>query len=678
MRCLWPLSLAVLLAGCPGPSLPDAGAIDAGVSDSGVVEGPACSSSRDCKLARFDGVCRVGRCTALALCGEDVECGLGESCLDGACRFTGCAADTDCATGRCRTDVFTCAECGASTDCPSSRPVCDPSNKCVQCSSDAQCGPPGPGHCDAPTGACVHCLEDKHCPNGLSCGAGRLCTGAKLNAPCPMGIACDSGLICVALGGVQTCLSSCSLSAPACKMGEICYKLTFSAGSGLVFDQGGPLGVCYLPQTNAKGYRESCTRAAPSVSVSNCQPNLVCVPESANVSLCRTFCDLNASGTCPGSERCHPFKGDFNGRLYGLCYPDNGWGEACFNDAACKGGQACTPYEDPSAFDDLSTLCQFNAGAAPGLAPCKTTTLPDAGVLAADKVCQSGSCQADPLLSSVKFFCYSACKTHSDCSVGGRTGTCDGDFVFSAGPAPGKVKGCRPACTSTAGCGEYGPGVVCRSRYVQGYNTTFATSCAPPAGAGGPGSGCSANAQCRSGLCLLEDGRGVQRGGTCAEACDTAADCASDAGSRTGPLACAPLTFLGFRGFDGVPGTADDKHHTARLCGGAGCTVDSDCGDGGVRCVPDVDPADAGQAFVLRCRPPQPNGVLEGGSGCTQDSDCASGVCGTLQAPSTGSGKACFHACTAATACPGASTCRPGGLRIPTFTSSVSLDSCAP
>ena len=679
MRRLLPLSFAVLLAACPGPAAIDGGAtVDSGV-DGGVSEGPACTTSKDCKLAAFDGVCRSGRCTPSALCTDDVECGLGEECVSGACQFTGCARNADCATGSCRTDVFACAECGTNADCPTTRPVCDGSNQCVQCSTDAQCASPGPAHCDAPSGACVHCLEDAHCPNGLSCGAGHLCTGAKLNAACPTGVACDSGLICVALGGNNVCLSGCSLSSPTCKTGEICYKLTFSGGSGLVFDQGGPLGVCYLPQQNAKGYRESCTRPSSSVSTSNCQPNLTCVPDSASISLCRTFCDLNLPTACPVGEKCHPFKGDYNGRLYGMCYPDNQWGTGCTKDTGCNANQSCTPYEDPSAPDDLSTVCQFSVGTSPGLSPCKNTPLADGGLVLADRLCQSGSCQADPLLSSVKFFCYSACKDDGDCTVGGRTGTCDGEFVFPAGTSTGKVIGCRPGCTSTAGCAEYGANIACRSRYTSGYNASFATSCAPPAGSGLPGTACIANAQCRSGFCLQLDGRGSQRAGYCAEACATATDCAVDAGSATGPLGCAPLTFLGFQGFDGVVGSTDDTLLTARLCGGGSCGVDDDCGvDAGLRCVPDVDPADAGRALALRCRPPQATAVLPGADACNRDADCSSGVCGTLQAPSTGSGKACFQACTAATVCPGSATCRMGGMRVTTGLATQSFDSCAP
>ena len=671
MRIAFALSILVLLAGCPGGPVVDAGMV---VVDSGIAP-PACDSPKACKALGFDGVCRSGKCASQVLCADDVECGLGESCVSGNCAFTGCASDSDCSSHRCRADVFACSECGTSADCPASRPVCDGSNKCVQCGDDSQCVPPGPAHCDAQAGGCVHCLEDKHCPNGLKCGASHLCTGAPAGANCPMGTLCGSGLVCVGLGGNNVCLPSCKLAAPTCATGQICFKLTYSLG--LVFDEGGLLGVCYASQPGLKGYREACSRTQTTGSTSNCEPNLQCIPDSANLSLCRTFCDLNTSGACPTSEKCHPFRGDINGRLYGVCYPDNGWGDACAKDSACKSSQACTPYEDPSADYQLANVCQYGVGAAPGLSPCKDTALVDGGVIKADKLCQSGSCQGDPLAPTRKFFCYGACKTDPDCNYGGRSGSCDGEFDFPVGMDTGAVKGCRPTCASTAACGVYGAGIVCRSRFLAGYSSSFHASCAPPAGTLPPGSACSQSPQCRSGFCLFDDGRGVRRSGVCADACETAADCQVDGGtSRTGPLDCTRQTFMGYQGADGVHNTYDDRLHTAQLCGGSACSVDSDCG--AAVCVPDADPADAGNQLVLRCRPQQAVGVLSGGASCSQDSDCSSGVCGTLQAPSTGTGKACFQACNGSTACPGTSVCRVGGMRVDSHSAQLTFDSCAP
>ena len=67
---------------------------------------------------------------------------------------------------------------------------------------------------------------------------------------------------------------------------------------------------------------------------------------------------------------------------------------------------------------------------------------------------------------------------------------------------------------------------------------------------------------------------------------------------------------MGFAGYDSVPGTSDDRLHTAKLCSGTACAVDADCGDAGATCVPDVDPADAGFNLALRCRPAHATGFL--------------------------------------------------------------------
>lgn len=49
MRCLFPFSCVVLPA-CPRPT----------ALDGGGVEGPSCTTSKDCKLAAYEGVCRSG------------------------------------------------------------------------------------------------------------------------------------------------------------------------------------------------------------------------------------------------------------------------------------------------------------------------------------------------------------------------------------------------------------------------------------------------------------------------------------------------------------------------------------------------------------------------------------------------------------------------------------------
>ncbi len=423
-----PLMLAV--AACSGGTAaePDAGTL----FDAGPPPPIACDSPEDCRAPGVEGACRAGVCKANVPCGDDSECGLGETCVSGQCRFTGCVEDSDCAVGRCRAEAFACTECSESADCPAALPVCNSEGRCIQCGQDSDCPAFGPPYCRA-SGACGHCLEDAHCPNGLRCGADGVCHGAQKNQLCSQSVACDLGLMCVTIGGTRTvCAEACNVFTPQCQTpGEICVKTTFENSAALVFDQGAPLGVCFAPFNGAKGYHESCDTTI-------CQPNLECIPDSAATSTCKTYCDPEAPFCAPG-ERCHAFPGDWSGRQYGVCYPDNGFHERCAADKDCRPGLLCVPDDDPSASNDFALFCAFAKGTGTAMAPCDE-----------DADCASGACRADPDVGGDPTFCFAACREDADCSVDARVGVCDADFLFSTDYATDvKVRGCRPS-TSTS------------------------------------------------------------------------------------------------------------------------------------------------------------------------------------------------------------------------------------
>lgn len=664
--------LALALTGCPAPEpTPDASMMMVEM-DAGVVEPPVpCDSPEDCRSTNR--VCRQGFCADDVPCGDDLECGLGERCVGHQCRFRGCTAAADCDTGYCDTATFSCAECAESNDCPAERPVCDVAlRQCVQCTRDAECEPPGPAHC-ASSGRCVGCLTNEHCPNGLQCSTGNTCVGAAMNAPCPEGVSCGAGLVCVTLNGNNVCLQACSLYRPMCATGDICFQLTYSSSSSHVFEAEGPIGVCFQPQSGLRGPREPCAR---TMTGSNCQPNLQCMPETATLSLCRPYCDPFTSGMCQAGEVCTSFVGDFNGREYGVCMPDTGFGAKCVGDRTCRPALTCQPWDDPSDLDEVGTICQFNLGDGGFGAPCADVNLSDGGVIAADRACKSGICTNDPVVfpAVAPYFCFGACATDGDCA---DAGVCDADFLLETTSGTfGYVRGCRPSCRDEGECGRYDAGVTCRVRLnTSSVSPAFSQTCAPSAGLLPSGAACSTNGQCRSQFCQLDDARGVRRGGVCAAPCIDSTTCVADGGF---PIACHPTTVLVSRGPDGLAQTADDKLFTPRLCSGASCAQNSDCSaDGGVVCVPEGDPSMPLSQASLRCQTVT-TGALVVGDTCSIDAQCRSGVCGTLQPPSMGTGRACFEACTGTTTCPGATTCRVGGMLVRMSSTSVVVDSCAP
>src|SRR5207247_1284454 len=138
-------------------------------------------------------------------------------------------------------------------------------------------------HCEAISGRCTHCLIDAHCPNGLSC-ANNACIGALRGAACPTGVQCDDGLICVNYGGSAICLGSCNAYAPMCPTSQICYLLKYTE-SRYIFNPE-LLGICLDPAQGAHNYRDTCT--VDATGLSNCQPSLQCVPDTALTAQCRT------------------------------------------------------------------------------------------------------------------------------------------------------------------------------------------------------------------------------------------------------------------------------------------------------------------------------------------------------------------------------------------------------
>jgi hypothetical protein len=485
-----------------------------------------------------------------------------------------------------------------------------------------------------------------------------------------------------------TCLPTCNLYQPQCETGEICYRLTFANSNSLIFESQGPIGVCFRQQAGFRGPRESCLRD-PMGGSSNCSPNLQCVPENASTSLCRTYCNPLISGGCVPPEKCVAFPGDQNGRRYGLCLPDTGFGTPCTRDGQCPSTLTCQVYDDPSNFpEEVSNICQFNLGAGLGLSPCALRTLTDGGVVPADLSCRSGACRGDPLsLNSTPYFCYASCAEDADCSIGGRTGYCDATFGFTTAFGTfGSVRGCRPGCADESSCAAYDAGVTCRMRLISSATApSFNGTCSPVTGQLRNGERCSFPGQCRSNFCQLDDARGVRREGVCSEPCTTTSQCvvsATDGGVDGGvfsSIECLPLTVLASRGSDFVVNTPDDRLVQRALCTGARCTSNADCAGNGsfsAVCAPMVEPSGAAPV-TMRCQA-RTAGVRTAGQTCVQDSECSSGVCGRLQAPSMGTGSMCFEACVGGSTCPGTTTCRVAGMQVTTTRGPVNLDSCAP
>lgn len=153
-----------------------------------------CAENRDCAAdLGFQSFCSGGRCFAQqgrTTCTQDFQCPGGERCDrteffcvpdGGACRFCGPEfPELCCEDGQvCDSDSGACIavgerECDDATDCRTGD-LCDPLGRCVQCITDANCGPntecnEGTGLCESTIGRCT---VDADCSDPFSCIRGR-------------------------------------------------------------------------------------------------------------------------------------------------------------------------------------------------------------------------------------------------------------------------------------------------------------------------------------------------------------------------------------------------------------------------------------------------------------------------------------------------------------------------
>jgi len=153
-----------------------------------------CRSAPDCGE---DYECRRGHCVALPICGNSLDCPVGQVCVAGLC-----------------------AQCGVNADCPDGD-VCFDTKCHASCDSDNDCTPLGQ-LCDLTRGACFRCLQDTDCPETQFCAANGecfqdVCTPARTYCEGPLLYecvangsgsvqqACLSTQACATVGGQATC-----------------------------------------------------------------------------------------------------------------------------------------------------------------------------------------------------------------------------------------------------------------------------------------------------------------------------------------------------------------------------------------------------------------------------------------------------------------------------------------
>lgn len=546
-------------------------------------------------------------------------------CIDGR---RACTGEAQCSSigKHCDVSIHQCVDCVTNTDCASPN-VCL-NNSCVDpstatCTTDTQCM--------VPDSVCVgtQCVPGCHRPGSpVVCGLGQLCdtgTGRCIagqsmctgDAQCtPPATICEQMQCipgCTQIGGLQ------------CTGGNVCNSTTgrCEATSGCSSDQqcGAPAGVCE---------NQTCIPGCGQIGGLQCGAGSVC---DTNTGRCVTV-----TGPCQNDQQCGAPVGVCE---TGQCIPGCGetGGLQCSGNTVCNTGTGrCDPGQAVCTSDAQcgppSLICNFNTGQC--ISGCQTTGCP------ANEMCSAttgrctpvnagqplnASCSADGDCASDVCFdfgsgiggrCIASCGNSLDCPasftcydyVGAKmcvSSTLFSNATFSASNGQN--------CSQGGDChSNFCPNGVCVDTCSENTDCTgsqcmwqdfapdlYIGACNGPLGTGANGAFCSADSDCRSGVCYGS--------GTCGDVCGSTADCPN--GNVCGLVNYSICTLQFIDCFEWAPNFVKACVQSAHGNGATGVS----CSDG--------DDCRSGLCYTT---------VNQCTDTCSRDSDCPSThVCGVEQ-----------------------------------------------
>jgi hypothetical protein len=369
--------------------------------------------------------------------------------------------------------------------------------------------------------------------------------------------------------------------------------------------------------------------------VSDALPSFTCVPGAAN--------------TCPAGSVCVPSTHQCTSQT-GTCVPGAAGG--------CAAGLRCDPQTLRCAKEGTGADAADGEDAPLAMTPDSGPDSPNAVSTDAPTEASSGTPDATSLDATpdVQNMCRGitcSCTGGGDCD----SGVCVGPVTLPSAlySAIGHSLCSQPCCTSadcpadTVCFGTGGGGNYCLAPHWIGRSAEL--------GAGQGGATCSADSDCRSGLCAMSGATSA-----CADTCCSTAQEASE---------CASGTVCRFAAF---PGQDLDTHETAwcgagigTTAGGSICGVDTtcqsgkcagrceavcrntaDCGGAGLACSYGLAPTlPTNKDIVLGCV--TTTGSTANGGACTGNTDCQSAFC---------DGMHCTDACVTDADCKSGLHCR--------------------
>ena len=333
--------------GAPGPACDDANPCtdDSCEAATGCVTEPNAAGCDDSNACTLDESCSNSSCVA----SEEVACDDGDACTDdecdpasGDCVFA--PSDIDCADGDPCTDDGCDSATGACTHGPAA--ACN----LTPCPAEGECA--AGSVCDDASGACVSCLTDADCDEGLVCVAKACVDGI----PCQSTVQCKAtDQVCDVLPEAGHCVDC--LEDAHCGASEACLM-------------------------------QECVAAQPCATHKDC--DLVCAEGLGFCVACNTSADCPAGTWCGADHECQlPScqQSACEALWYHECKPD---GSGYAAPEGCDDGNPCT-------VDSCTPLTGCtHVGMLDGV-PC------DDGQACAGDVCQGAECIGKPGAFEVVF-----------------------------------------------------------------------------------------------------------------------------------------------------------------------------------------------------------------------------------------------------------------------------------
>ncbi len=601
-------------------------------------------------------------CTAPARCGEADRPGV-RACVLPPAGATGCARDSDCATGEACLRGVCRPQCVTDYDCQ----VVNPASRCTAGTCTLQCIA-GRANCDdaVPNGCEVDVRSDvRNCAGcGRACPSGQVCSGGACVSTCATGeTSCDGSCLRLTDDPLHcgACTNACPTPAHAT---ATCAssRCGFTCEAGWGDCDGDASNGCEAPldtATHCGACETACTDALPR-----------CATDADGRRACAAaLCD----GTLCGA-RCVDLTRD-NAHC-GAC--ETACGEAPGGATRCEAGACQLRCDDPT------TLADCDDRASNGCEVDLRNDVRNCG--ACGSSCATGA-HATPTCEART--CGLSCDAGWGNCDGSASNGCEVDTRASTTHCGRCGNACSAPSNATATCAAGACGFACAAGFADcdrgASNGCEVDTRSDRANCGACGMACAAGEVCSAGVCRSTCAAGETNcAGSCANLASSLSHCGACGRPCPSPANATPACADGACRFTCAAGFGDCDANPSNGCETSLRTTVTSCGTCGRVCALANATAacDAGACVVSRCNAGFADCDGSAANGCevdTRSTLASCGMCGRACAPANATGACASGVCAIARCNAGFADCNgdpADGCEVNTLTSTANCGGC--